>query len=458
MIAIAPLTASASAAPPPPAALHVFGGEGWQADDSFSVGWTNPAAIPPVAAVHYRVKNPEGVVESAPTRVGWPAEHVWVSVTGRGAHTLEVWLEDTAGAEGPTADVKLRFDDARPGGMAPIQPPDWIGRTELPYPIGVTHPSGPPPLAGIRGYALSVDRAPAGTPCVGTFLCSDAETDLRGGAGDDRLLVELPEGTSHVHAVAVSGSQVHSLATGHATLRVDRTDPITRLAGNPLGWTNRPVLIEASASDSLSGMTPAGGGEPFTAIRVDDAAPTVAPGDSVRATVVATGIHTLSYYARDAAGNVNDGSDSNGQPNAPPLTVPLRIDRDPPSVVFTGSAHPRDPELIEARVSDRLSGPDPELGEIGVRPAGSTDPWEPLPTLGAGDTLLARWRSDDFPFGEYEFRVVGRDAAGKAGESDQAISAGLGILSVILPPGGERSCGQAVMPWPRTSDRRRRRR
>jgi hypothetical protein len=410
------LPASAVAAPPPPSSLHVLDGEGWQADRSFSIGWTNPAADPPIAAVHYRLRNPEGEIESVQVRVDWPANHVeGVSVGGPGAHTFEVWLEDATGAEGPTADIKLRFDSQRPAGVAPVRADGWIGRTELPYAIRVTHPTDPQPVSGIRGYAISVDRAPATSPCLGSYLCTDAETDLRGGIADDALVVdELPEGTSYIHALAISGSQVRSIAPGNTPIRVDRTDPVTTISGLPEGWTNRSVGLEATATDYLSGMGPTTGGAPFTAIRVDVAPPIVAPGDAVTATVVAAGVHTISYYARDAAGNVNDGADSNGHENPAPTTVPLRIDREPPAVVFAGSADPADPELIEARVSDPLSGPDPSRGEIAVRVAGSTDPYQELPTFGAGETLLGRWRSEDYPIGQYEFRVTGYDKAGNA--------------------------------------------
>jgi hypothetical protein len=416
--------AVAAAGPPPPASLHVLDGEGWQADHSFSIGWTNPPADPPIAAIHYRVRNPEGEIESVPVRMDWPANHVeGVPVGGPGAHTFEVWLEDATGAEGPPADIKLRFDSQRPGGVAPVQPDGWIGRTELPYAIRVTHPTDPQPVSGIRGYAISVDRAAATNPCLGSYLCTDAETDLRGGITGDALVVdELPEGTSYVHALAVSGSQVRSIAPGHTLIRVDRTDPVTTLSGIPEGWTNRAVALEATATDSLSGMAPTAGGAPFTAIRVDGAPPVVAPGNSVSATVVAAGVHTISYYARDAAGNVNDGADTNGKENFVPTTVPLRIDREPPAVVFAGSADPEDPELIEARVSDTLSGPAPSRGEIAVRAAGSTDPYEALPTFGAGETLLGRWRSEDYPVGEYEFRVTGYDRAGNASAATRRVN------------------------------------
>ena len=50
-----------------------------------------------------------------------------------------------------------------------------------------------------------------------------------------------------------------------------------------------------------------------------------------------------------------------------------------------------------------------------MRPAGSGDRFEPLPAAPAGGReLRARWDSDAYPAGEYEFRAIGYDAAGNA--------------------------------------------
>ena len=98
----------------------------------------------------------------------------------------------------------------------------------------------------------------------------------------------------------------------------------------------------------------------------------------------------------------------------------VRIDRDPPAVAFLPSTHPNDPELIEARVSDPLSGADPGRGWIGVRPAGSGGQFEPLPTAVGDGLLQARWNSDDYPAGDYEFEAIGYDRAGNVARRHQA--------------------------------------
>jgi hypothetical protein len=72
--------------------------------------------------------------------------------------------------------------------------------------------------------------------------------------------------------------------------------------------------------------------------------------------VIASGIHSVAYYGRDAAGNVADGGISNGRPSHAPATATLKIDREPPRVAFAGAQDPLEPERIEARASDSLSG------------------------------------------------------------------------------------------------------
>jgi hypothetical protein len=49
-----------------------------------------------------------------------------------------------------------------------------------------------------------------------------------------------------------------------------------------------------------------------------------------------------------------------------------------------------------------------------VRAAGSGAPFEPLPTTTEGGLLRARWNSDEYPRGDYQFQAVGRDRAGNA--------------------------------------------
>ena len=84
--------------------------------------------------------------------------------------------------------------------------------------------------------------------------------------------------------------------------------------------------------------------------------------------MIASGVHTVAYYARDAAGNVADGGVSNGRANRPPATATVKIDRDPPRssspaprthTIRSGSRHgprTRSPDSTRVRVDRRPPG------------------------------------------------------------------------------------------------------
>jgi hypothetical protein len=99
----------------------------------------------------------------------------------------------------------------------------------------------------------------------------------------------------------------------------------------------------------------------------------------------------------------------------------VRIDSSPPRVAFAAARDPAEPERLEALVSDSLSGPGIGAGSISVRPAGSRLRFTPLPTSGSGsgNRLVARWNSDAYPAGTYEFRATGFDRAGNSAVSDR---------------------------------------
>jgi hypothetical protein len=447
--------ASAAAAALQPLDLRVDDGEeSWHAETSFALRWTNPPE--PVAAVHYRLLNPLGGTARAETTLGWPATSIQNLAVPPlpGVYTAEVWLEDAEGAEGAPVSAKLRFDDSAPAHVEPLASGGWIGRADFPYALHLSHPADPQPLSGIRGYAVSIDPTGGGIPCAGKYGCTEAETDLHGGITEDTLTVaELPEGANHVKAVAVSGSGMRSTAPGSAVLMVDKTDPETVLGGLVDGWSNRPLRLTATASDSASGMAAAGASGPFTAIRIDGGAPILTRGDTVSATVIDSGLHTVDYYARDSVGNVADGGSTSGHPSDPPASAIVRIDRDAPRIAFANAQDPRDPERIEAGASDSLSGLDRGRGSIAVRRVGSGERFAALPTELSGGTLRARWDSEAYPAGEYEFRASAYDVAGNATStvsrgsgSAMRLRSPLKVATTLLTDAGRRAVpyGRAV--------------
>ena len=177
----------AAAAPPPPAGLEPQeGSSGWQAESRFGIHWKNPVTSgPPVAAVHYLVRDPLGAVVVGPRRLEGPTERVegLRLNSGVGAYTAAVWLEDAAGAEGAPATTTLRFDDSRPGPVHARR----RERLDRPRRAAALDPPQPPAGADCRppGSAATRSRStasPRRRPAPRQTSAADAETDLRGGA------------------------------------------------------------------------------------------------------------------------------------------------------------------------------------------------------------------------------------------------------------------------------------
>ncbi len=400
------------------------GGADWYAESEFRLDWDRPPIASqgfPVTALHFQVRDSVGTLVLPATRLAWDKtkiERIQVPPLP-GVYTADVWLEGPEGQTGPPRSVALRFDDVAPGSVRPLVPSGWIAASATTQ-VRIERPAGPLPISGIRGYAISVDRDGGVPPCATPGRCTPAETDLDGGIADDLAsLGTLAEGTHTVRTVAVSGSGVASATVGAAVVRVDATPPRVELLGAPRGWADGPVRLTARAADALSGMEASGPGGPATAIAVDGTVPRSEPGAGAAVTVSGEGVHEIDAFARDAAGNGSEGA---------PVAATVSIDESPPAVAFARAQDPAEPERIEATVGDSLSGPSPERGSVAVRPAGSRQSWQPLPTTVLPGRLVARWDSDSFPPGSYEFRATGHDAAGNAASSERRASGARMVL------------------------------
>ncbi|HET7455159.1 MAG TPA: carboxypeptidase-like regulatory domain-containing protein [Solirubrobacterales bacterium] len=407
--------------------LQVAGGEEtWHASNAFRLSWTQVPG-PPVSprAVVYRVFDSAGHLVAGPVRNAQIVHVVDLLevLPEPGAYTVEVWLEDEEGRPGPASRATLRFDDTVPPAAAPQAPEGWLAGHETAI-LKIGHPAGDLPPSGIRGYAFSLDPGGGSSPCLHPGWCSDAETDLPQGIDDDTIaLGTLPEGETFVRVVAVSGAGVASPVSS-VVFRSDATLPRLSLQGLAKGWSSGPVRLSLLAADELSGMAAAGPTGPFAAIAVDGGPPALAAGDSISGWVAGSGVHEVAYFARDAAGNLADGAA--GDPLPPTATI--RIDEEPPRVLFAAAQDPSEPERIEATVADPLSGPSPERGSIRVRRAGSSGRFEELPTRVAGDRLIAHWDSDSYPAGKYEFLATGYDLAGNAATGTDRARGGKMVL------------------------------
>lgn len=388
-------------------------GSSWQADWVFGIEW-DPIPPPSPTEAVYRIYSSQGQVLAFRRSLALMLKDVEVPEVPD-VYTLEAWLENGAGEQGPHSTATLRFDNAPPSPPDLDAPPGWnLG--VAPTIVDVAGSPDSPPLSGIGGYAVSIDSGGASSPCAQPDHCGDPEIDIVGPGGGAISFGTLPEGVHFVRAVAVSGTGVPSPVTT-ATVRVDGSGPALSLADAPAGWSSRPVLVTAHATDALSGMAAAGLQGPFTAIAVDGGAPARALGDGVSAWVGGSGAHAVEYFARDAAGNVSASN-----------KAIARIDEAPPRVAFAAAQDPTEPERIEATVSDLLSGPSPDRGSIAIRPAGTRAPFEPLPTRHADYRLVAHWDSDSYPPGKYEFLATAYDLAGNSAAGTDRARGGRMVL------------------------------
>jgi hypothetical protein len=118
--------------PGPPAGAAVAGGEGWRAQNTFEVHWTNPStSAAPLAGVQWQIC-PAGGTQTCTTASKDGATAVatlgGISVPKDGDWVLKVWLQDAAGnntinnAAGP---MHLRVDREAPTAVfSPIDPAD----------------------------------------------------------------------------------------------------------------------------------------------------------------------------------------------------------------------------------------------------------------------------------------------------------------------------------------------
>ena len=120
-------------------------------------------------------RSPPSITESE-TRMGCPVGPGATRVAGRACAASECTARaPTRSRSGsrtrpaprdrrPTSSCASTRGD--PGASCRSRRPAGSAAPSFPYPIRISHPAGPPPLSGIRGYAVSIDRAAAASPCA----------------------------------------------------------------------------------------------------------------------------------------------------------------------------------------------------------------------------------------------------------------------------------------------------
>jgi hypothetical protein len=432
----------------PSAASADFGGlyvEGpaWHSSNVFRVSWTEPAFAP----IGYEILNapwaprPDWQYGATRIEIAIPVPP-GATQPPPGEYIVKLWLWSNGinNPPGPPSYLVLYYDPSAPPPPAPAVWPQWVDGHD-PIPLWIEPPHTLLPPSGIRGYAVTASSNAGESPCAAVSRCTDSELDLFEGLGQRLVTVPpLPEGVSYLNVVSVSGTGIAS-APASTPVYVDATPPALRFAGAPAQWVDHAVSVAAVATDPLSGSAATGPGGPLTALVLDGGPPAVAFGDSVATTVSGEGAHRLTAWARDAVGNV-------GAAAGAPVAV-VRIDETPPRAAFAPAQRAEEPELIEVAVADVLSGPSGSRGSIEVRAAGSSQRFEALPTRATAAGLQARWSSDDYPPGSYEFRATAYDAAGNSARTDRRADGAPMVLSnpIKLPTAIDSGFGGARLVW-----------
>lgn len=189
-----------------------------------------------------------------------------VPVVGDGTHTIRYWSVDAAGNVEPKAGntITLRIDKT---------PPTLTG-------AATSAPNG-------NGwYRDHVTVA---------WTCADATSGIDGACPADSTIGG--EGANLGATASVSDNAGNSTTTTVDGIQIDRTAPTTT-AGVPTlpdsGWYTAPVEVSLDGSDNLSGVD-------ATRYSVDGGDPQLYDGPF---TVTADGHHEITFWSRDAAGNV----------------------------------------------------------------------------------------------------------------------------------------------------------
>ncbi|MEH7335185.1 hypothetical protein V7161_21395, partial [Neobacillus drentensis] len=168
----------------------------------------------------------------------------------------------------------------------------------------------------------------------------NGERVLVGTTTDPNYTIETPEeqGTHEYQIVPVTKDGTESIDYATVTVEIDKpsdvTPPVTTAETN-LEWSKDDVSVALSATDDLSGVK-------STYYSIDGSEFV----EGTDLTISKAGIHTVSFYSIDNAGNVEDAK-----------SVDVKIDREAPETVINASTYWYNTDVnLELTAKDNLSG------------------------------------------------------------------------------------------------------
>ena len=149
------------------------------------------------------------------------------------------------------------------------------------------------------------------------WTCSDALSGIPLGACPPNSTIST-EGTAQTATASVSDKAGNSTtATSSPAVKIDKTAPkTTATAPDPSAWNNKAVTVNLNATDNLSGVA----GTFYTLDGSAQQAYNAATGISI----ASNGIHALSFWSVDTAGNTEAAK-----------SIQVKIDQTPPTINHT---------------------------------------------------------------------------------------------------------------------------
>ncbi len=241
-------------------------------------------------------------VEPAPNAAGWnnsPVSVTWNEVDPLTAISNATGCDAvTRSTDTPVSGVTYTCTATSPGGTASKSTTVKLDQ------VPPTLTGSPTTAANANGWYKS--------PVTIHWSCSDALSGVSGSCPADSVLNS--EGSAVTASASVSDVAGNTTNAVSAAVKIDTTAPATSASTLP-EWNNSSVTLQLSASDALSGVD-------TTYYTVDGGA--TQTGTSVL--LIDEGIHHVSYWSVDNAGNVETAH-----------TATVKIDKTAPSISVSQS-------------------------------------------------------------------------------------------------------------------------
>lgn len=382
--------------PTSPQNLVEQGGDGWKAQNGFTLDWDNPGQGngAPIAKVKYQIDS--GAVQEKTS--GDLSILSNIQLPTDGTHQIKAWLEDAAGNQsvGTAAVETVKMDTTMPSEAAPVIVNGWLNKEELktelvewqlPYNFDQLD-------SLIDGYAVKFTKDPQ----------NDDPGQVKTHPPDPKKIspAQLTDGNWWLITRPISGSGiVGPKAFIPEPVKVDTTAPVVKVDGIPEGWKNQPVSLDISATDALSGIDPALVPSGLT-WQVNNGQVFASQGATDKLSINENGANTVKVQATDVAGN----------PSAAEY-VTVKVDRELPKLTFKGQDK-SDPTLVRVITSDQHSGIQPGTGQIYYKRS-DVGKWDQVKAQ-EKDGELQAYIPDDAPEGtKIELMATVKDVAGNTG-------------------------------------------